>query len=478
VPSAHDVGKTFIAAVAVNWWYDTRDPGVVITTAPTLRDVVDLLWTEVRLQRFRVGLESAFVGPAAPQMGDRPDHYAKGFTARRGESFQGRHRENMLFVMDEANGIDLIYWLTTRTMFDPDLGHAWLAIFNPTDTTTAAYQEDQEALDPDGNIRWHRFRLSALDHPNVLAGLRGEPKPIRGAVSKEMVDSWIADWCDPIDPADRTELDIEWPPGSGNWFKPGPIMQCRGMGLWPAQGAGIWSDPLWEVISRAIEPAFPLTHLPVIGCDCATGKGDDCVAIHDRWGEASLGHESSNTMDPEKLFNRLIARADYLASLVNRARPVTHAPCLPRDIPINIDDDATGNAVTAFLRTRGYNVHPIGAGTRAKREFSYPNKRSELWFEVRDRAKVGLVNVSRLDRRTQRRLKRQLMAPTWELRGEMRVVEPKQDTKEKIGRSPDDADAFNLAYYDMAEYEAAKTIDTPRRPMGPQPGERRGPFRR
>src|SRR5262249_26097178 len=27
VPSAHDVGKTFIAAAALNWWYDSFDPG-------------------------------------------------------------------------------------------------------------------------------------------------------------------------------------------------------------------------------------------------------------------------------------------------------------------------------------------------------------------------------------------------------------------------------------------------------------------
>ena len=41
------------------------------------------------------------------------------------------------------------------------------------------------------------------------------------------------------------------------------------------------------------------------------------------------------------------------------------------------------------------------------------------------------------------------MAPAWDLDAQgRRKVEPKDETKEKIGRSPDDADAFLLAYYD------------------------------
>ena len=41
------------------------------------------------------------------------------------------------------------------------------------------------------------------------------------------------------------------------------------------------------------------------------------------------------------------------------------------------------------------------------------------------------------------------MAPAWDLDAQgRRKLEPKDKTKEKIGRSPDDADAMNLAYYE------------------------------
>jgi hypothetical protein len=100
-------------------WFDVFDPGVVITTAPTERDVVDLLWTELRLQRERAGLPCHFIGARAPEMRTSEEHYAKGYTARKGESFQGRHRQRMLFIFDEGEGVDSNYWTTAKTMFKP-----------------------------------------------------------------------------------------------------------------------------------------------------------------------------------------------------------------------------------------------------------------------------------------------------------------------------------------------------------------------
>jgi hypothetical protein len=155
VPSAHDVGKTFVAAVAACYWYDSFDPGLVLTTAPTEKDVIDLLWTEIRLLRLRAGRPLSDLAPSAPYMGTSPDHYAKGYLSRKNQGFQGRHRERMLFLFDEANDVDALHWTTTRTMADPDLGSAWLAILNPTSTTSQAYQEDLACDEADGTPRWH-----------------------------------------------------------------------------------------------------------------------------------------------------------------------------------------------------------------------------------------------------------------------------------------------------------------------------------
>src|SRR5688572_17954582 len=50
VCSAHGVGKTWVAAAATLWFLYTREPAIVLTTAPTHRQVKEILWREIRRQ--------------------------------------------------------------------------------------------------------------------------------------------------------------------------------------------------------------------------------------------------------------------------------------------------------------------------------------------------------------------------------------------------------------------------------------------
>ena len=468
VASGHDTGKTFCAAVAVNWWYDTFNPGVVISTAPSSRDVKQLLSTEVRIQRQRAiqlgsNLSMDFAGAQSPEMRTAPDHWAMGYTSEKGEGYQGRHRSRMLFVFDEANGIEGQAWIGVNTMFDPTLSHAQLCIFNPTNTTSHAYLEDQRAEDEQGNKRWHRFRLSCLEHPNVLADLAGRGRPVPGAVSLAMVRQWLSDWAEPLaNPDDRRSTDVEFPPGSGKWFKPGPIAQSRVLGLWPDQGDGIWSPALFEACCQGPEPGIDLRTLPEMGVDCATGKGDDFHALHCRWGAVSLWHETSNTMSPDRIFASIQrmcrAAADYATSL----RPSGSRRVDPKSIRVKLDDDGVGNAVASFLKRDGYNAALVSAGSSASRPDCYVRKRDELWFSTAELARAGRVYFGRLDRPTRSRLRQQLLAPAWELDlTGRRKVESKDDTKEKILRSPDDADACNLSYLSSFDLGESRAVDNP-----------------
>ena len=47
VKACHGVGKTFTLAVAVLWWLARYKDGIVLTTAPTLRQVQTQLWLEI-----------------------------------------------------------------------------------------------------------------------------------------------------------------------------------------------------------------------------------------------------------------------------------------------------------------------------------------------------------------------------------------------------------------------------------------------
>jgi hypothetical protein len=82
------------------------------------------------------------------------------------------------------------------------------------------------------------------------------------------------------------------------------------------------------------------------------------------------------------------------------------------------------------------------------------------------------VKVGVLDRPTRARLRQQLLAPAWgyDERTGRRVVESKVETKKKIGRSPDDADALQLAYLEGVSIGPPPTIETPRPHWNPLGG--------
>src|SRR5689334_12688870 len=55
--SGHGIGKSSVAAVLAIWWYCTRNPGVVVITAPTKDHVETVLWAEVRMLLARMKLK-------------------------------------------------------------------------------------------------------------------------------------------------------------------------------------------------------------------------------------------------------------------------------------------------------------------------------------------------------------------------------------------------------------------------------------
>lgn len=444
VRAGHNVGKTFLFAALANWWFDTRNPSVVITTAPTHRDVCDLLWTEIRLQRARVNLPAHFIGPAAPEMRTSPDHWAKGYTASKGESFQGRHRSNMLFLFDEDEGLDQLYYQRTKMMFQAGAGHAWGSIGNPYTTSSASYLEELVS-DDKGNPSWNLFSLSCLTHPNVLAELAGLARPVPNAVTLDQVNAAVAEQCEYVGSSRSRPGDIEWPPGSGKWHRPGPLFEAGVLGRRPTQGTdAVWSESAFDAAAVARLPVG-LNELPVIGCDVAR-YGDDWTAIHTRIGPASLAHESGNGWSIDKTAGRLVELANLWADDFSKSRTDRRA-LRPDEVEIRVDDDGVGGGVVDILRAQRYKVIPVSGASTPHDKQKCPNRRSELWFDTAYRAGCGLISFSALPKTTLARLRQQALSPKYKVDGAgRRVVERKEDTKERIGRSPDDMDAVNLAY--------------------------------
>ena len=426
VKASHGVGKTMVAGGLVNWHFDTHPQSITLTTAPTLRQVVNLLWKEVRRQRQgRPGLL-----PKAPRMEHSESWFAEGYTAVDSNAFQGHHAEDIAAVFDEAVGVDGGIWEATEGILSGGRAR-WLCIFNPTDLSSRAYEEDVSG-------GWDTITVSALDHPNIAASLRGEPEPFPGAVSLRYVEERLEKWCERVEHCGPT--DVEFPPGSGIYYRPGPLFESRVLGRWPSLGFDvIWTEGLWEsTLVVGLIPQSPTE----IGCDVAR-FGDDWTVIVIRRGRAVVHHERHNGWSTAQTAGRLKELAKQFAQEGEE----------PAKISIKVDDDGVGGGVVDQLT--GWNVSAISAASKAIDSESYPNRRSELWFAVAGRANSGDLDMSRLDKDTRKLMRRQLMGAKWKMNSAgQRVVESKDEMKKRLkknnpdlmGGSPDDADALHLAF--------------------------------
>ena len=93
VKSGNGLGKGFCAAVAVLWFLYSHDPAIVLSTAPTFRQVRHILWRQIRRLHRR----------AAQTLGGKmldtrwelaEDRYALGLFADIADQFQGFHSPN------------------------------------------------------------------------------------------------------------------------------------------------------------------------------------------------------------------------------------------------------------------------------------------------------------------------------------------------------------------------------------------------
>ncbi len=368
-----------------------------------------------------------------------PGHFGAGYTAKDANSFQGDHEEALLLIFEEGCGIGEQFWTAGEGMLTSGPLNRWLAIMNPTDTASHAYQEELTG-------EWHVITISALEHPNVLAELRGEPRPFPKAISVPWIEAKLKKWCKPIEPSAVKPTDICWPPLDfckergiePQWYRPGPLFESRVLGRWPSQATvAVWSEALWlSALTRKLQLQLDAQHQPPeIGCDVAR-FGDDKTSMHVRRGGVSFHHESHSGLSTTETAGRLKQLCDEWGQKTGIEG---------RRISVKVDDDGVGGGV---VDQRGqYDFVGIGAGTSAIDPEHYPNRRSELWFITAQRADEGRLDLSLLDDESTRDLRIQLMAPRHKPDSEgRRVVEPKLKTKERIKRSPDDADAFNLAY--------------------------------
>jgi hypothetical protein len=457
--TGHNVGKSKTLAWLASYLYDTEPIGITVITAPKEKQLKDIVFRELRKTRRKARPRlGGWSGPQSLTLSDGDEHLLTGMTATSTEGFQGKHEVSTSVLIDEAGGVKPEFFEASETMVGGD-SYCYVIALNPLSTACQAFLEEKSG-------RFTVVTMSCFDHPNIGLELAGQPPLIPAAIRLERLVGMVRKWCDPVETRDKKDRDFEFPRTgqtvddkfqavcreyrwnvevedgvvtAGQWFRPGPEAEGRILGVWPSAGVNtIWSELLFRKC-RSNVITIRSHWRTAIGCDIAR-YGDDDTEIFVRRGPCVVHTEGHNGWSTDRTTARL-------KQLAHEFR----GPEEPKWVRIWVDETG-GLGASCVDNADGYNIRGINSAEKAPNE-EYTNVRTQLWFDGRNQAREGLVDLSRLFKDQAAELEKQLMAQTYRIRptdDKIHAVD-KDKVKEKLKCSPDKADAFNLCFQQIVQ---------------------------
>ena len=407
VKAGHGVGKSFLAAVLIAWWVDTRYPNVfVASTAPSGAQISAIVWREVR----RLYRAVAELHPERPLPGritslnewKTDDGTILGFgrkppDEKTDDAFQGLHDAGgVLAVGDEAVGLreDLIDALGNITS---NASSRRFLICNPTNPSSYVAKLFKERPD-----NWTFHTISVFDNPNFTG--EDVPDSVRAGLSDETyVDSKRA----------------EYGEGSPRW-----VSRVLGEFAYDTE-ASLFTD---AELSRGFDTEIlPSGGRPVLGVDVARfGKDSSVIYVNDG------GHI------------RLYSSWDKASGTETAAR-IHRAALDTGAIEVRIDGTGLGGPIVdqvVGLCDGAYRVIEIkGAGASPDRE-QWHNWRAWSYDAVRHDMLAGRIDIDVEDAKLSGELGD--IQYRFSPRGGL-LIESKEDMRRRGLKSPDFADAFIYA---------------------------------
>ena len=331
VRSGHGVGKSAVEAWAAIWFLCTRPFPKIPCTAPTQHQLFDILWAEIsKWIRNNPALEQDIIWTKEKvyMRGYPQEWFAVARTASKPDALQGFHAEDVLYIIDEASGVD-------DKIFEPVLGALstpgarLLMCGNPTQLQGFFYESHNK-----NRASYKTFHLDARDS---------------GRVSKEFVDTIIRMYGENSD-VFRVRVAGDFPLAEDDVFIPLPLVE--------------------KSIHTEYRPKLTPDQIH-IGCDVAR-FGDDKTVIGYRTDEKVTlwkkrqGQDTMKTADDIVLLGLNLVEKYHLSA--NR----------DPGIPIKVDDGGVGGGVVDRLRQMKRNdperfwwmeVYPVKFGQKIKHRF-------------------------------------------------------------------------------------------------------------
>ena len=418
VKSGNGLGKGFCASVAVLWFLYTHDPAIVLSTAPTFRQVQHVLWRQIRQLHRRV--KDTLKGKLISTRWDlAEDRYAMGLSADTADEFQGFHSPNMFIVVDEAEGVsDEIYEAIEGVMTSAEC--RLLLIGNPT-TVTGVFRR---AFHEESHL-YYNVTISALDCPNVTLGKVQISGLTTARWVKERKEIWGED--NPLyrarvlgefsDLAEDTLIRLSEIEAAGN----------REQASSPVEPAADQSD---SGTSKSASPNPALAPADseelVLAVDVARFGSDHSVILRRR-GQRVEEIRTFQKLDTMQL-------TGWVAAAIQEFQPDR----------VCIDEIGVGAGVVDRLREQGYLVKGINVARWARQDKLFANLRAEGYWRLRELFATGEISIP-----TDSRLMGELAALRYSYDSQGRIImESKEAMRQRGQASPDVADALMVAFVD------------------------------
>lgn len=416
--SGHKIGKSSLAAGIALWWMSTRNKARVILSAPAGHQVKNIIWREVKDLYNRAKEKGTPVGGRCYEDYHNGVKLADGreiigLTTKEDTSFAGISSPNLLYIIDEASGFP-------QHIFDSLFGNLFgggnvLLLGNPTRTVGTFYkafhEEEVEGLEQ----TWKCLHIRSTDTPNFHGGC------IPGLADPDFLERFAKK---------------QWGEGTPAW-------KVRILGEFPEGDAD-------QVVFLVLIRTAKARHEKVSGDGLLIGGLDP----------ARFGHDSSKLClrrGKKHLAQITLPVGDgptVAQAAVKEISRFSHSFELPE---LRVDEIGIGSSVLDSLRRMKElkdKVYAIGlnSASNAINFKKFHRLRDELWFSARQWLEDGGTLLAHDE------LEEDLTAPTYLFDGNGRyLVESKDSIKEKIGRSPDDGDAFCLCVWDpKVHYESLK----------------------
>lgn len=329
VASGHGTGKTALLAI-VAWWFLFCFPNArVPCTAPTANQLRRILWPEMQLWRGRMRdwwkAQTNWEAETISIKGREETQFAVARTASPGnpDALQGFHAQNLLFLIDEAAGVDERIFNAARGALSTK-GARLLMTANPTRLSGYFYGAFHKSRD-----HWTRFHLSSLDSPFATK-----------EYAQEIADEFGSD---------------------------SDMYRIRVLGQFPRAGVNQMIPLEWvEAAMARTLPQGAVAHAPkILGVDVAL-EGDDRAAIVLRQG----------------VWGRILFKGRHLKTGELADRVARHEDEEGTDATF-IDKTGNGVGVVHALEASGRSPIGINFGGRPMDPERFVYKRDEMWWTMR-----------------------------------------------------------------------------------------------